>query len=211
MDATIERDTRRLAGAIGAVAATSAACIAVFSAAGGPFGTLNDIGNAATGMLSAALVWRLRSTLDGRAGDLAVGAGIAGGAVTVVGSALVVTGTTGWFLAGLVSSVGFAGIGAFVTVLSRRGTGQVAEWPSRLRWLGMLAGSIMSIGILSLPGIALRLDDPATAPWWAWIGILGWLGTYVLYPAWALWLSRQGSLGVDTTGAISTLGVQDGQ
>jgi hypothetical protein len=46
----------------------------------------------------------------------------------------------------------------------------------------------MAIGFAVLPGIALRLDDMATAPGWIWIGEIGWLGIFVVYPAWAIWL-----------------------
>ena len=47
------------------------------------------------------------------------GLAVAGAALTVVGSALVVSGTTGFFLAGLVSSLGFAGIGAWLVAANR--------------------------------------------------------------------------------------------
>ena len=43
----------------------------------------------------------------------------------------------------------------------------------------------MMLGVVAAPGIALRLDDMGTAPGWVWIGLTGWLGIYVLYPAWA--------------------------
>jgi hypothetical protein len=46
----------------------------------------------------------------------------------------------------------------------------------------------MLLGLATAPGIALRLDDAATAPAWTWIGSAGWLGIYVAYPAWAIWL-----------------------
>jgi hypothetical protein len=46
----------------------------------------------------------------------------------------------------------------------------------------------MALGVVTAPGILLRLDDVATAPTWVWIGSVGWLGTYVAYPAWAVWL-----------------------
>jgi hypothetical protein len=49
----------------------------------------------------------------------------------------------------------------------------------------------MVLGLAAAPGIALRLDDVATAPAWAWIGSTGWLGIYVVYPAWAIWLGVQ--------------------
>lgn len=46
----------------------------------------------------------------------------------------------------------------------------------------------MAAGVAAVPGIALRLDDMETAPGWVWIGFIGWLGTFVVLPAWAIWL-----------------------
>jgi hypothetical protein len=87
-------------------------------------------------------------------------------------------------LAGLVSSVGFAGIGAWLLVASR--TYAAAAWPRGIRRLGVAAGALMAVGVVSAPGVLLRLDDMATAPAWVWIGFLSWLGTFVAYPAWAI-------------------------
>jgi hypothetical protein len=164
---------------VGVVAAACPVLLATYFTVQGPFGAINDVGNAAVGVLSAALAWRLRRQLRN---DLALGAAIAGGALTVVGSALVMSKTTGFFLAGLVSSVGFAGIGAWLVVLNR----QLVR-PSKLRALGTAAGALMALGVVAVPGIVLRLDDQATAPPWAWIAMVGWLGTYLAYPVWAIW------------------------
>jgi drug/metabolite transporter (DMT)-like permease len=180
------RDTGQLAIAVGVVAAGSAVCLATFYAVRGPFGTINDIGNAATGVLSGLLAWRLRRQLSGSSGAV-VGSALVGAAITVVGSALVVSGTTGFFLAGLVSGVGFAGIGVWLVALNRSAFA-VAAWPARIRALGVAAGVLMAFGFLSVPGILLRLDDMATAPGWVWLGFVGWFGTFVVYPAWAIWL-----------------------
>ena len=194
-------DTGRLALAIGVAAAGSAVCLATYFAVQGPFGTINDIGNAATGVLSAGLAWRLRGQLTGPASRLAVGAAMVGAAITVIGSTLVVSKATGFFLGGLVSSLGFAGIGTWLVVLNRS-EAAVAAWPRRLRLLGVAAGSLMALGFVSAPGIVLRLDDMATAPAWVWVGSMGWLGTFVVYPAWAFWLaavetrSAEGSIAV---------------
>lgn len=49
----------------------------------------------------------------------------------------------------------------------------------------------MAFGLAVAPGIFMRVDEPATAPWWIWIGSVGWMGTYLLYPAWSLWSSRR--------------------
>lgn len=61
----------------------------------------------------------------------------------------------------------------------------------------------MTLGIITAPGILLRLDDMATAPAWIWPGQLAWLGTYLAYPAWAIWFGTtetRGSLPAQTDG-----------
>lgn len=186
MDDARARDTGRVALAVGVVAAGSAVCLATYFILRGPFGTINDIGNAATGILSGWLAWRLRRHVESPFADVAVGAAVVGAAITVVGSVLVVSGTTGFLFAGLVSSVGFAGIGTWLVVMNRS-EGVASAWPSRLRAVGVAAGALMAVGIATVPGILLGLDDMATAPAWVWIGFISWLGTYVAYPAWAIW------------------------
>lgn len=183
MDDRETRATPELAIAVGAVSIGSALCIATFSVVGGPFGTINDLGNAAAGVLSAGLAWQLRGVLPGRSRTVGLGAAFVGSALAVTGSSLVVSGTTGWLLAGLVSSVGYAGIGAWLVLANREAP---AAWPRQLRRLGVVAGALMITGLLALPGIALRQDDPASAPGWVWLGFLGWLGIYLVYPAWAI-------------------------
>ena len=208
MNEARHQDTGRLALAIGVAAAGSAACLATYFAVGGPFGTINDIGNAASRRVERR---RSPGSSGGRSqvapADLAVGAAIVGAGLTVAGSTLVVSGTTGFFFAGLVSSVGFAGIGAWLVVLNRSDA-HGGVHPRRLRSLGVAAGALMALGIAAAPGIALGLDDMATAPAWTWIGLLGWLGIFVVYPAWAFWLAsvelrqdRQAIAVPDGTGA----------
>jgi hypothetical protein len=187
MDDAHARDTGRLALAVGTVAAGSAVCLATYFAVGGPFGTINDLGNAATGVLSGWLAWRLRRQITSRRANVAVGAALVGAAITVIGSVLVVSDTTGFLFAGLVSSVGFAGIGTWL-VVANRSAGAGPGWSRGLRALGVAAGGLMALGVVSAPGIPLRLDDMATAPAWVWIGFLSWLGTYVALPAWAIWM-----------------------
>jgi hypothetical protein len=185
MDDGDSRDTRRLALAVGGVAIGTVGCLATYFAVGGPFGSINDIGNGALGLLSAGLAWRLRDRLSGRGRGLALGLAAVGAALTVVGSALVLSRTTGFLLAGLVSSVGFAGIGVWLVTLSR-GEWAREAWPDRVRFLAVAAGVLMAIGIVVVPAIVQRVDDMATAPWWVWLGFVGWLGIYVAYPAWAI-------------------------
>jgi hypothetical protein len=181
-------NTGRVAFAVGCVATGSALSLGTYFLGGGPFGTINDLGNAAIGTLSGWLAWRLRESIaGGRMRDLAVAAALAGAGLTVAGSALVISGTTGFLFAGLVSSLGFAGIGTWLLVLNRSG-GWVGGWPRRLRSLGVVAGGLMAMGAFVVPAIAMGFDDVATAPAWAWLGFISWLGTYLAYPAWSLWL-----------------------
>ena len=193
------RDTARLSIAVGFVAAGSAISLATFFAIGGPFGTINDIGNGAIGVLSAGLAWRLRGRVSGQVGGVATGLALVGAGITVIGSALIVSDTTGFFLAGLVSSVGFAGMGAWLIALNR--SDQAGAMPRGLRSLGIAAGGLMALGAAAIPGILLRLDDLATAPGWIWISAFGWLGVYVVYPVWAIWFGIVGPRPAPQTGS----------
>jgi hypothetical protein len=176
----------RLAFAVGLVAVASAISLATFFAvAGGPFGAVNDIGNGILAALSAALAWTLRS----RVPALALVAALLGALIAAVGSWLAQSDLVGFFFAGLVSSVGFASIGVWVVVLNRTGDSE-AGWPPGLAGLGIAAGVVMAVGLATLPGIVMGVDDMATAPGWIWIGYLGWFGIYLLYPAWAIWFGR---------------------
>jgi hypothetical protein len=187
-DATL----RGLASAIGIVGPASATALAAFFVADEPFGALNDIGNAALGVLAGALAVDLRraGSPPGLAGALASGAGVAGAGLTVAGSALVLTDATGFFLAGLVSATGFALLGTWLVTLNRWAATAAPDWPRGLTSLGTAAGSVMAVGLLSVPGVVQRADDMESAPWWLVAGGLGWLGTYVLLPAWTLRLRR---------------------
>ena len=177
--------TAELALLAGGVAIGSVCSLAVYFAVGGPFGTINDLGNATTGVLSACLAWRLRSVISGRRRTLSTAAAVAGGALTVAGSALVLSGTTSFVLAGLVSGVGFAAIGAWLIVLNAEdGTRHISS--RRTRGVGATAGALMLAGIVGLPAITLRLDDMTSLPASAWVAFVAWLGTYVVYPAWAI-------------------------
>jgi len=179
------RATRGLALASGALAIGSAVSIATFSAAGEPFGLMNDLGNAGLGIAVAALAWRLRNHLDPRSRGLVLSCALAGAACSATGSALVISGATGWFLAGLVSTLGYAGLGAWLLAVNR---GDGLDWPRGLRRMGVTAGSLMLVGITAAPAIVMGFDDSSTAPAWTWLPFFAWLGIYLIYPAWAIWL-----------------------
>lgn len=188
MDDGRSRRGGTLAIAAGTAAVASAVSLGLLFTVGEPFGRVNDLANAVTGVLGGCLAWRMRDQLGDGLRTPALAAATLGAAVTVAGSALVVSGTTGFLLAGLVSSVGFAGIGAWLVALSRDAG---RHWPTGLRRLGFATGAAMAVGFLALPGIAQGIDDMATAPWWVWIALLGWLGIYVAFPLWAFRLGTR--------------------
>jgi len=179
----------RVAVAAGVVGLGSLASLTALFVVGQPFGTINDIGNGTLGVLSALLAaTSLSRRRDSILETATVASAVVGAAFAVAGSVLVISGTTGFFLAGLVSSVGFALIGAWLVAVNR--SAGAGRWPRTLRTLGVTAGLTMLFGLVMVPGIVMQLDAMSTAPGWLWIGFVGWIGTFVLYPIWGLWVGR---------------------
>jgi hypothetical protein len=120
---------------------------------------------------------------------------VLGAALVVVGAWLVISDTTGFLLAGLVESFGFALFGFWLVSLSRS-MASAGRWPRLLPTLGIATGVLLIIGLILAPGIVMGLDDMDSAPWWVWVGFVGWLGIFVLLPIWSIWLAaalRRGS------------------
>jgi uncharacterized membrane protein (GlpM family) len=177
------RNLRSVAIVHGIVGLFTCLSLIVFYVVEGPFGAINDVGNAVLGLLSAGLAW----LAGGQGMRTFIVIAAVGAAITVVGSYLVLTDTTGYFLAGLVSSTGFALIGVWLFALNRSTS---AEPWSRIRRAGLVAGAVMLLGFVNAPGIAMGLDDMATAPAWTYLGGFSWAGTYLLFPVWSLRLGR---------------------
>jgi hypothetical protein len=171
---------------LGVVTLTTFAALLLFFAIGAPFGAINDAGNGLIGVLSAALALLLHRRLGSWAG---LAAAVIGAAVAVFGTWLVMTDTTGFLLAGFVSTVGFGLIGVWLGVLAW--SPMTAGWEGRIRWAGRGAAACMVIGgFAALPGALMGIDDFAAVPPWLWLFGLGWLGTYVFYPIWSLLFGR---------------------
>ena len=200
MDTGRDRSVAGVAVATGVVALISVASLALFFAVGKPFGAINDWTIGVVGLLSGLLAAMIRSRgVAGSPGPGAVstGAAVVGAVIVVAGSALVISQTTGFLLAGLVESLGFALIGLWLIALNWS-TGSASGWPRQLRNLGLVAGIVMALGIVVAPGIAMGVDDANTAPGWIWIGFVGWLGIFFLYPIWSIWFRnalRRGGIG----------------
>jgi hypothetical protein len=148
------------------------------------------VANGLVGLLSLALSWLwVRNRRSGWS-TLAIALAALGAIVMVMGSLLIIFDITGWYLAGLVSSIGSALIGIWLLIANRLHR-RALELPRGLIKLGMTAGIFMIIGWLAIPGVIARIDDPQLAPWYVSAGLGNWMGTYLLYPAWCLWLSRR--------------------
>jgi hypothetical protein len=185
-----DRSVAPLAVATGAVAFVSVVSLALFFAVGKPFGAINDWTIGVVGFLSGLLALVLTRRGHGALpalGTIASAAAVLGAVIVMVGAALVISQTTGFLLAGLVESLGFALIGLWLIALNRSLASDL-RWPRRLPSLGIAAGIIMATGFIVVPGIAVGLDDMNTAPGWIWIGFVGWLGIFFLYPIWSIWL-----------------------
>lgn len=182
-----DRATGLLAGVTGGVLIAGILCLMVFYAIGGIWGTVNDAANAVAALLSVGLAWRLNQPAPAPRGWWGLATAGAGAAIAVIGSALVMSGRTGWYLAGLWTSLGYALLGLWLWQANAAPAGRL---PRRLVTFGRLTGAFMALGVLAIPGLLAGVEVAETAPWWAHAGFAGGLGWVLLYPLWCLWLAR---------------------
>lgn len=157
-----------------------------------PFGTLNDIFNSVLGVSAAVLAWMLYAEHHSKSPGLsqaALALAVLGAVVAVIGSWLVISGRTGFVLAGWYTAVGFAWIGFWLIIFcaSLRGTGVL---PGKLTTFGLITGVSMALGLISLMGITSGIDSMESLPWYLYIAYTAFIGIYFLFPAWAIWLGR---------------------
>lgn len=178
-----------LAGALSIVIVAAVLSLALLFVAGEPFGTINDVANALIGVLAAVLAIAALRAFGGS--GLWTAVAVVGAAVAIIGSWLVVSGTTGFMLAGFVSAVGFSLIGAWL-IAACRATPLGLALPGGTDALGVVTGVAMTAGIIGLGGVLMRIDSYEATPPWLWIYAVGWIGTYILLPAWAFMVARSG-------------------
>ena len=181
----------RVVTTLAVVAIAGLIFIALFFVVGGVFGPLNDICVGLEGVLSGRLAWMLypaNRAYAHRLSHVALGSSLVGALLTTVGSVLFHL--TDWFLAGLVTTFGYAFIGLWLLATNasalRRGA-----FPRRLAYLGIVAGGVSASGLLAAPGIFGRVDAIHSAQWFLsasmYIGGFGWS---ILYTIWCFWLGR---------------------
>ena len=156
------------------------------------FGKVNDVFNSIVGISSAVLAWMLYAEHHSKSplmSQIALVLAVVGAIFTIIGSILIIFDFTGFLLAGWYSGIGFALIGfwlaAFCYALLRGGV-----LPHKMVIFGVVIGIFMAIGLLGIPGIFAGIDNMESMPWYLYVAFCGWLGTYILYPIWTIWLGR---------------------
>jgi hypothetical protein len=181
-----------LALAVAVVGILATICLALFFTVGQPFGSINDAAIGLAAVLMAWLAWQLHAQYRAAApvlSLLALLAVVVGAGLTVWGSYLVISGRTGFVLAGSYMTFGFALQGLWLAGLSLAAL-QAGDWSRPLAVLGLVAGLVMALGLLCLPGMIARIDSFTGAPWHLYVGYVGWMGWILLLPAWAIGLWR---------------------
>lgn len=178
--------------AIGGSAILAVIFLILMYTVNGRFGTVNDVLNALIGILSLALAWILYAELHARSpwmSQVGLALAVIGAIFTIIGSVLIIFGYTDFVLAGWYTGVGNALIGLWLAAFcySMLSGGAL---PHNLIVFGIVAGGFMAMGLLGIPGIMARVDTMESLPWYLGASYLGFLGTYVLYPIWAIWFGR---------------------
>jgi hypothetical protein len=161
--------------------------------AGDPFGAYNDICVGLGGILSgvlALILFPVHRAYAPRVSWFALSCGCIGAIVAPLGSGLVYFGYTGWFLAGLVTTFGYALIGIWFLTLNYSALHWIS-FPRGLARFGIVTGWVMIAGILAGPGILARTDYMDLAPWYVLTALIaGGMGWNLLYTVWCIWLGR---------------------
>jgi hypothetical protein len=179
--------------ATGIVGLLGFAFIILFFTVGQPFGTLNDICIAVTALFSLILAWMLYPSLHAYSRLLSQVALVLvpiGVVLVVVGSALSIFGIRGWFLSGLYMAAGNAMVGLWLVALSYAAL-RSNFLPRGLGILGIIAGAVLALGLVTIPGIFRGIDTKEyqlTA-----INLMWWtssIGYLAVYPVWCILQGR---------------------
>jgi len=156
------------------------------------FGKVNDVFNAIIGISSAVLAWMLYAEHHAKSplmSQIALALAVVGAIFTIVGSVLIIYGFTDFVLAGWYTGVGYALIGLWLVAFCysmQRGDALLHN----LILFGIVVGAFMVVGLIGIPGIFTGIDSMESMPWYLYIAFFGYLGTYILYPIWTIWLGR---------------------
>jgi hypothetical protein len=181
-----------IAIATGVAAILAVIFLSLMSTVNISFGRVNDVFNSVIGILSVVLAWMLFAGHPAKPpllSQIALALAVVGAIFTILGSILILFGFTDFVLAGWYSGIGYALIGLWLAAFCYsllRGD----ALPHNLVIFGIVAGAFMAIGLLGIPGIFAGIDSMESMPWYLYVAFFGWLGIYILYPIWTIWLGR---------------------
>ena len=191
MENILSRAISRLTVAMGITAIVSIVSLILFFIFGGFWGPLNDLTIAVFALMSAALAWLLHPFFRAQSPRLSYSmliAAIAGAVIACIGSALVMSGTTSWQLAGSVNALGYAFIG--VWLLAFNFYARLTDvFPQNLTRLGQISGALSAFGLLNMLGIFGLVDAQSDVSWLLYLAQFGGLGE-ILLRFWTVWLGR---------------------
>ncbi len=156
------------------------------------FGKVNDVFNSIIGVSSALLAFMLYAEHHVKSplmSQIALALAIIGAIFSVVGSVLIIYGFTGFLLAGWYSGIGNALIGLWLVAFCYSMQRGDALFHNPIMF-GLVVGAFMALGLMGIPGIFARIDSMESMPWYLYVAFFGWLGTYILYPIWTIWIGR---------------------
>ena len=185
------RSIGKLTIAMSMVAIVSIVSLILFFMFGGFWGPLNDLTIALYALLSAALAWMLHPffrTQSPRLSYFMLITAIVGAVIACIGSALVMSGTTSWQLAGSVNALGYAFIGIWLLAFNYHAR-LTDVFPKNLTRLGQISGALSALGLLNVLGIFGIVDAQSDVSWLLYLAQFGGLGQILLL-IWTVWLGR---------------------
>ena len=177
--------------AVGVITILAITFLALMATVNSSFGKVNDVFNSLIGISSVILAWMLyaehhaKSPLISQVGLVLVAVGAI---FTIIGSVLIIFGYTDFVLAGWYTGIGNALMGLWLTAFCYSML-RNNLLPNNLVVFGIVAGAFMAIGLIGISGIFAKVDS-MDMPWYLYVAFFGWLGTYILYPIWAIWMGR---------------------
>jgi hypothetical protein len=176
---------------VGVIAILAVIFLTLMATVNMAFGKVNDVLNSLIGISSVVLAWMLYAEHHAKSplmSQMALLLAVVGAIFTIIGSILIIYGYTDFVLAGWYSGIGNALIGLWLAAFCYSMLSS-DTLPHNLIVFGIATGAFMAIGLIGISGIFAGIDS-MDMPWYLYIAFFGWLGTYILYPIWTIWLGR---------------------
>ncbi len=176
----------------GASAILAVIFLALMYAVKQSFGFVNDIFNSLIGIFSAILAFTLFAEFHIKSpvlSQVTLGLVVIGAIFTIVGTVLSVVRVTDFVMAGWYTGIGNALIGLWLLSFCLTMLGSEVI-PHNLAVFGIVVGAFMVFGLVGIFGISTKVDKLESMPKYLYLAFFSYLGTYILYPIWAILAGR---------------------